>query len=105
MRILPLACAAFSVLTASAQATDTAAALIHNNKVKIVAIGEGGFDPRWREPTCSITKTDKDEYGESYMFSHYDTCKCQNSLKATYQIADTQDNPDQHAVVCYIQNN
>lgn len=85
--------------------TDEPNTIISSKKIKIVAIGESGFDPRWREPTCSITKTDKDEFGQNYMISHFDMCTCQNSLKSSYLIKDTQDTPDQRAVICYIETN
>jgi hypothetical protein len=85
--------------------TDALNTIASAKKIKIVAIGEGGFDPIWREPTCSITKTDKDEFGQNYMISHYDMCICQNSLKSSYLIKDTQDNPDQRAVICYVETN
>ncbi|MBE0368304.1 hypothetical protein J8L98_12150 [Pseudoalteromonas sp. MMG013] len=104
MKKLIAALIAATTLTVSAQSDEINTQLL-SQKIKIVAIGQSGFDPRWREPTCSITKTDKDEFGQSYMISHFDMCTCQNSLKASYLIEDTQDNPDQKAVICYIPNN
>ncbi|MCF6439284.1 hypothetical protein L1077_07575 [Pseudoalteromonas luteoviolacea] len=75
-----------------------------SNKIKIVAFGKSGWDPQWREPTCSITKTDKDEYGQAYLTSRYDMCICQNSIQARYLVEDTQDNPKDELVICYVNN-
>ncbi|KZN37937.1 hypothetical protein N480_14430 [Pseudoalteromonas luteoviolacea S2607] len=104
MKKLIIAIAALCAFNTTAQ-TDELSAKILSNKIKIVAFGESGWDPRWREPTCSVTKTDKDESGRPYMYSHYDMCTCQNSIAAKYLIEDTQDNPQQELFVCYVNNN
>ncbi|MBQ4880252.1 hypothetical protein J8M21_23910 [Pseudoalteromonas luteoviolacea] len=84
--------------------TDELNVKLLSNKIKIVAFGKSGWDQRWREPTCSITKSDKDEYGQAYLTSRYDMCTCQNSIQARYLVEDTQDNPKDELVICYINN-
>ncbi|ESP91134.1 MULTISPECIES: hypothetical protein [Pseudoalteromonas] len=95
---------ALCAFNASANSEELNAKLL-SNKIKIVAFGKSGWDDRWREPTCSITKTDKDEYGRPYLTSHYDMCRCQNSIEAKYLVEDTRDNPKDELVICYINNN
>ncbi|AOT11125.1 hypothetical protein [Pseudoalteromonas luteoviolacea] len=92
---------ALCALNASAN-TDQINAKLLSNKIKIVAFGKSGWDARWREPTCSVSKSDKDENGRPYLTSYYDMCTCQNSIQAKYLIEDTQDNPKDELVICYL---
>ncbi|GEK09274.1 hypothetical protein HUZ36_00085 [Pseudoalteromonas sp. McH1-7] len=103
MKKLITALAAFVALSVSAQETQEAKVQVAQQNIKIVAIGQSGWDPIWREPTCSIQKTDEDAVGNAYMINHYDMCLCQNSKKASYLIEDTQSNPKQAAVICYLE--
>ncbi|MCF2827903.1 MULTISPECIES: hypothetical protein [unclassified Pseudoalteromonas] len=103
MKKLITALVAFTALSVSAQEVEEAKALVTQQNIKIVAIGQSGWDPIWREPTCSIQKTDEDAVGNAYMISHYDMCLCQNSKKVSYLIEDTQSNPKQAAVICYLE--
>ncbi|NOU52252.1 hypothetical protein HG263_17115 [Pseudoalteromonas sp. JBTF-M23] len=102
MKKLGLIIASTVTFTAFAN-VEQAASLPVNKNIKIVAIGQSGWDPIWREPTCSIEKTDEDSVGNAYMINHYDMCLCQNSKKASYLIEDTQQNPKQEAVICYLE--
>ncbi|PCK32484.1 hypothetical protein [Pseudoalteromonas piscicida] len=103
MKKLIPALVAFTAFTASAHDVEEAKAQATPQNIKIVAIGQSGWDPIWREPTCSIQKTDEDAVGNAYMINHYDMCLCQNSKKASYLIEDTQSNPKQAAVICYLE--
>ncbi|CAH9053330.1 hypothetical protein PSECIP111951_02493 [Pseudoalteromonas holothuriae] len=102
MKKLLIAITATLSLSALAN-TEQALSPATEKSIKIVAIGQSGWDPIWREPTCSIEKTDEDAVGNAYMINHYDMCLCQNSKKSSYLIEDTQQNPKQEAVICYIE--